>query len=888
LAITFAPLSPWQWVTSVLCVGSVLFLIIRYIFSSRATRQRYFGDRNTFQILILINTLATACFFTLAAWNPILIKITAVPRPQLAVVLDVSQSVLNGMGNFQTLKNDLLRWLEPSISDIDPRLRQEGTGSIIAVGMSGSVVRNSVPLENLSAAINRLSETDLPSSQGTNLEDGLILAKNRIASSGGQGAVLLVTDGNQTDGNAFLAAQTLSKAGIPIYVLPLSGGSSAVYLAAANLPPQISARQETHLRWLVWNQLDHEVESEFSILINSGSKEAGKRSERTVRKNSVVLPGKQWVNFNVPLSFEGVGIQFVDLVMKVKDDQKETQVQRRFFIYVIEPPRVLAIGGDNRWSGYFLPDELIVDNAEAAKLNADTVFQDYDAVVINNVDAHTFLPGFLDRLAQSMTTDGLGLFFVNGQHAPRKDEDPTILNSYEGTPIERLLPVSVKPRDETKEPPSRSVVFLMDVSGSMEGGKLEASKQIARYLIQKYLRPQDRLDVITFTTDAQQVVSSLSMDGNGKQTALQAIDNIPVGGGTDPSRALELLTRLKVTNCGLFFISDGEFAPISARPDCRSAVFDIGQDYVDPNFPLDIADPIPVPDGFNPASIVVPYFEPEIRKKFFESGSFQPLSMKASNPLAATLPFPEDLPLDGSAVSYIKDNADLIAVRPKLTDPVLAFLETDEGTAGVFTSELSTQLLENEKGRSAVREWILNTVAYSARDRYVFQLQDLGIGLELCISIVSESLSPPQVSGLKTELHLGDKEIPFRMSEVDAPGHFCGRILLPERQETLKGTLIIQENGMEAIRKKQKISILIPSDLAFRTALPSEAYSYGTNESLLKELALAGGGLYAPPKGTVIFSPRTEKTRANPLWPWLLILGTLFYLIAIAVRRVNN
>jgi Mg-chelatase subunit ChlD len=888
MAVTWNPLAPWHWAVTILAGGAVLLLLIRLLFSDRERKVFYFGDRLLWQAAILGCTVASASFFIIAAWNPVILKIKPGPHPHLAVVLDGSLSALSGAGDLQAMKGRLVDWLEPSIAALEPELRENATASIITIGVSGSLARNTIPLIDLADAVKQLSERELPDGAGTNIEEGLRLAKKQIDDAEGQGAVLLVSDGNQTGGDAFAAAQTLTRSGIPVYVLPLVGGSSAVYLAAADLPPQISARKETNLRWLVQNRLKQAAQVEFTITVNPGSQEDGHYTERIIRQSTVSLPAEKWANFQVPLTFEGVGLQFVDLTMKVDDGIEETQIQRRFFIYVLEPPRVLAIGGDNRWTSFYSPDELLIDYANAAELSAETVFYDYDSVVINNVDARTLSNGLLDRLAEAVTKDGIGLFFVNGQQSPRSEDEPAILNSYEGTPIEPLLPVSVRPRDETQEPPPRNVVFLMDVSGSMEGAKLETSKQIAQHLIRTYLRPQDRLDVITFTTDAQHVVQSLAMGADGKQQAASAIAAIPVGGGTDPTQALNLLTQLKVSNCGLIFLSDGEFAPVASRPDCRAAVFDIGQNTVDPNFPLDIADPLPVPVGFNPASVTIPYFEPEIRKKFFEAGTFQPLSTKASNPLAAALPFPENLQFDGSAISYIKEGADLIAVRPKLTDPVLAFLDTGEGTVGLLTSELSPQWLEHPDGRSALSAWVQYTVAYSARNRYVFQLSDLGGGLELCISVVSEGPVPAQITGMQVELRLEGQVMPVRMVEEEAPGHYCGRTTLPALDTTAKATLTIKENGVDAIPKKQRIPILLPASRSAAAALPGEAYSYGTNIILLKRIALEGGGLYNPERGTALFLPRTEQTRANPLWPWLLATGTAFYLAAILIRRINN
>jgi len=63
------------------------------------------------------------------------------------------------------------------------------------------------------------------------------------------------------------------------------------------------------------------------------------------------------------------------------------------------------------------------------------------------------------------------------------------------------------------------------------------------------------------------------MDEEGKKKALDMLDRVRAVGGTDPNRALSLIGDREMAECGLIFISDGEFGYVGYRPDCRTTVF---------------------------------------------------------------------------------------------------------------------------------------------------------------------------------------------------------------------------------------------------------------------------------------------------------------------------
>jgi hypothetical protein len=68
-------------------------------------------------------------------------------------------------------------------------------------------------------------------------------------------------------------------------------------------------------------------------------------------------------------------------------------------------------------------------------------------------------------------------------------------------------------------------------------------------------------------------------------------------------------------------------------------------------------------------------------------------------------------------------------------------------------------------------------------------------------------------------------------------------------------------------------------------ARSDEYRAFPPNVELLKTLAEQTGGKLAPEIAEVFARQGDESRQSRPLWPWLALLGLLFYLADIAVRR---
>ena len=115
-------------------------------------------------------------------------------------------------------------------------------------------------------------------------------------------------------------------------------------------------------------------------------------------------------------------------------------------------------------------------------------------------------------------------------------------------------------RVEPEDVPSREYVFLVDVSGSMEGFPLDTAKRLLEGLIDK-LKPTDYFNVVLFAGDST-VLSERSLEANSENVgrALELLSQQRGSGGTELLEALKTATSLSGTegvSRSIVLITDG-------------------------------------------------------------------------------------------------------------------------------------------------------------------------------------------------------------------------------------------------------------------------------------------------------------------------------------------
>ncbi|VAI10714.1 unnamed protein product [Triticum turgidum subsp. durum] len=96
------------------------------------------------------------------------------------------------------------------------------------------------------------------------------------------------------------------------------------------------------------------------------------------------------------------------------------------------------------------------------------------------------------------------------------------------------------------KPPPRApldLVTVLDVSGSMSGHKLALLKQAMRFVIDN-LGPDDRLSVVSFSSEARRLTRLTRMSDAGKALAVSAVESLAARGGTNIAEGLRTAAKV--------------------------------------------------------------------------------------------------------------------------------------------------------------------------------------------------------------------------------------------------------------------------------------------------------------------------------------------------------
>ncbi|MBU2102455.1 MAG: von Willebrand factor type A domain-containing protein [Candidatus Omnitrophica bacterium] len=118
-------------------------------------------------------------------------------------------------------------------------------------------------------------------------------------------------------------------------------------------------------------------------------------------------------------------------------------------------------------------------------------------------------------------------------------------------------------RIETQKLPPSNLVFLVDVSGSMDEARKLPLVQSALKLLVKQLRPQDRVAIVVYAGAAGLVLDSTP--GDHKETILAALEQLRAGGSTAGGAGIKLAYAIaernfiKTGNNRVILATDGDF-----------------------------------------------------------------------------------------------------------------------------------------------------------------------------------------------------------------------------------------------------------------------------------------------------------------------------------------
>lgn len=361
--------------------------------------------------------------------------------------------------------------------------------------------------------------------------------------------IVVVSDGNETRGDAARAAEAAAIEGVELDYVAL--GSTRNRVEASVLETQVPSERKVDQPF------------ELRVLVESSTEQRGRliveRNGVSVSSVDVELPaGKSWVAIDQKLLEPGFFRYRVAL--EVGEDTDRRNNVGSAFVNVAGAPKILVLQGDpsqTELAEALAKQGINVDlfGPEGVPVRAEEV-QPYDAVILNDINATYFSEQQMKLLESAVNDTGVGLAMIGG-------EDSFLPGGWYGTPIADALPVDLNIR-QRKSFPSTTVLIVVDTSGSMsmvEDGypkyqlAIMASERTA-----EMLSPNDRIGVAGSTDDIEYVAPIQKLTNKA-----QVISNIrklrPGGGGVYSEPSIEFAAKAlraedtKVRH--LIFLADG-------------------------------------------------------------------------------------------------------------------------------------------------------------------------------------------------------------------------------------------------------------------------------------------------------------------------------------------
>lgn len=692
--------------------------------------------------------------------------------------------------------------------------------------------------------------------------------------------IIIFSDGLETQGSAAQAAERARAAGIEISYIPLERPILPdARVSSLGLPARIAQGQPFDVGLTV--ESDRPQTARLLLFLN------GELLQEQVLN---LDEGTNRYTFSQQINAPGFLNYTAELI--VLEDAYSQNNRLSAFSQVVGQPRVLLLA-ENEEEVQFVRPAIEAAGYEVVTLAphmlpADTsALAGYRAVVIANVPATRFSQRQMERIASAVRDVGVGLLVIGGDSSFGP-------GGYADTPLEAVLPVESRIRDEERIP-QLTIAYLIDSSGSMENSDdgIYSYLQLAQQAIiasLEMLQPSDRAAIGTFDSDGQWVARFQNVEDRRALQSLVAA--LRAGGGTDIRAGLRLVERDIAAETSplkhLILLTDGG---ADAR-DLVDTAQRLNQQYgvtistigIGPRPPLFLERMAAVAQGryyaITDASQIPNIFAQDTvlaTRSYVVEGETEPV-YSAISPIMSGISQPPIL--TGYIATTPRQTAQVIlnAGEP-YNDPLLAQWQAGLGRAAVFTSDGGSR-------------WGANWLGWADFGRFWGQA----------------------ISWVITDINSSGLEIAITEQGETA------RITLDARTEdgalingaAFTGSLLSPDNTSEPLVFRQTnageyTAVFRPGDDgAYFVAIEGQAGEarYTLREgwvkgyspeyiqpaapsTLLADIAAATGGQNLAANPAAAFAPpQTPRMAVVSLAPWLLLLAALLLPLDIAVRRV--
>ena len=794
----------------------------------------------------------------------------------LVYVVDVSDS----MGGKVSDKS--IAWILDTVGKKPPK----DEAGLVVFGREAAVElppRQSFPFETINSRVAR---------DGSDIAKGLGLAAAMLP-EGNEGRVVLISDGNETDGNVSSVLDELKSRGVAVDVVPVNYDfPKEVWLERLDLPRAVK-QGET-----------------FDATVLLGSLAAGKGKLRIAENGKAVfekevkfVAGKN--RFTLPLPQRGPGYyEYAATVELPKgDDGWQENNLAMGDLYLKGEGKVLVItdarGDVREWEplvAALKKAERVVQVRMSYEVPRDPLsLLPYDLIIIPNAPADGFDALQLDAIHDAIYNQGTGFIMLGS----RETFGP---GGYNRSKLEDALPVTMDVTQK-KVMPKGALALILHTCEIPAGNKW--AKDIAKAAV-KVLGGEDEVGLLDFNFQKGDEWIFPMTPAKEYDTKLVQLINAAV-----PEDMPAFHNILTMAHKGLMGVD-------AATRHC--IIISDG----DPQPPTDallkqlLADKITVstvainPHGGQTVSLMeaiaaatggrfyYPQDPNELPSIFIKEAKTLKRSMLQNKTFTPTLDFPSSVlkgidalpPLHGYVLTTPKPRASMILNAPPLAeevakgdspDPVLAMWRYGLGTTAAWTSDLAAnwgrdwmswekydafvKQLSTEVSRVETRT-DLTLAAFSAGARGIVTVEDFAKD-ESFMELKARIAGP---EGKVIELPL--KQTAPRRYQADFPLWGKGRY-----QVAAAGVSLAAAGGKA--RSEQAVT-------GFSVPYGSEYLRFKSNPLLLNQIAERTGGRILSRESLDIFHrERTTRESSKPVFDWFLIALACLIPIDVGVRRVQ-
>ncbi|MCR8656356.1 vWA domain-containing protein [Paenibacillus endoradicis] len=480
---------PW-WLLLILIIPIYVWYMIKYT-------TRLVGARKV--TAITIRSLILLLIICLIAG---IMPYSSSDRKNIVFAVDRSASISNNDHALNVVNN--------AISTGD----EESYQAILSFGNGIAIDRTLTPLQSLTQFRTTVAE------DGTQISNALRQASGMLSQQGG-GRIVLISDGNETQGDMLREAQLLQSMDIAVDVVTLpSQQEQDVAISEFKVPGQLKAGEKyqlsislestTETNAVLYIYEDDELMNQYDVSLLQGENtflldqlatEAGLHKYRAV---------VQATNDHEPINNTAYGLSRVDGPAGV---------------LIVEGKKGSSSNIENALASSYIGYRTIVTEELSYEL---AEYVQYDSIIFNNVSAVDLPQNKMDNIETAVRNYGVGFMMLGGSNSYG-------LGGYFDTPIERILPVDMELTGK-RQLPKLGLILVIDHSGSMSGDKLELAKESAIRTVE-LLRPEDTVGVIAFDDRPTWVVTPTKV--SNKDEIISSISSINAAGGTSIYPALQ-------------------------------------------------------------------------------------------------------------------------------------------------------------------------------------------------------------------------------------------------------------------------------------------------------------------------------------------------------------